>query len=98
MRLERISSNFMHSHKAEANKYSADSIFSTLENDECVYVDFFRFGAGSENFSDFVVSMEWADVEAAIRAFAGMGNAEAIRLQRAKRLAIAVDEFVKNSN
>jgi len=62
------------------------------------YVDFRSFGAGSERFSDFIVSLDWEDVEAIIQTFTDMGNIEAIRTKRARRLAAAMEEFAKNSN
>jgi hypothetical protein len=44
------------------------------------------------------VSLDWTDVEAVVDAFAKKGHSGALRVQRAEKLAAAVDEFAKNSN
>jgi hypothetical protein len=98
MRLERISTNFMHAHEAESSKFSPHTIFDLDVNNNRIYADFPHFGAGSEKFSDFVVSLSWDDVEAVIQTFAEMGNTAAVQLNQARKLASAVKEFVKNSN
>ena len=47
------------------------------------------------------VSLDWADVEALVDAFAKKGHSRALQMQRAEKLAAAVTDFVdfvKNSN
>jgi hypothetical protein len=42
--------------------------------------------------------MEWSDVETIIRIFVEMGATEAVRLERARKLAAAVHDIARNSN
>ena len=99
MRLDRASSNAVHGHSAESTKYNPHPFYKIFtKDDDRVYVEFTQFGAGSEKFSDFVVSLNWSDVEGIIQTFADMGGVDAVRLQRAAKLGMAVEEFVKTSN
>jgi hypothetical protein len=68
------------------------------DDGERVYNHFLRFGSGTENFSDFNVSLGWSDVEGIIKHFFEMGHSEAVRFDRARKLAAAVEEFAKHSN
>jgi hypothetical protein len=98
MRLERTSASSTQGHHADSEKvlpYSRHQIFG--DNHGRVYVEFDNFDAGSERLSDFVVSLNWPDVENLVQRFAAMGTAEAKRLQRAATLAAAVEQFVDNS-
>ncbi len=97
MQLDRISANFMHAHHAESDKYRVGQSDGEPSGWN-VRVDFPQFGAGTDNFSQFMVSLGWSDVEAIIRSFSEIGHPEAARLQRARTLAAALDEFAKNSN
>jgi hypothetical protein len=93
LRLRRIS-DLMHSHHEDSDVYSHRR--GDAEPDNCrACVDFRRFGAGSENFSWFEVSLGWSDVEALIDAFSLMEHPEAAQLQRARKLAAALDKFSK---
>jgi hypothetical protein len=96
MRLNRLGPN---SHHADSNSYSDDSPYiGGKDEGERVYNHFKRFGTGTENFNDFNVSLEWSDVEAITRTFFEMGLPEAVRLDRARKLAAAVEEFAKSLN
>ena len=91
MRLERLSANPMHRCEAESEKF-----FGTKdEAEQSVNVNFPEFGAGTESFSHFVVSFTWADAEALIQQFIEIGQPEGLRLQRARSLASAVEDFLK---
>jgi hypothetical protein len=59
-----------------------------------VYVDFDKFGAGTEKFSWMQALLRWADVGALISTFAQKGHPEAQRWERAIRLAQAVEDLV----
>jgi hypothetical protein len=99
MRLERIGSSFRFDHQAESSDYSAHSAYRGATNDnKHIHNHFLRFGTGPENANEFRVSLDWPDVEAIIRAFSQIGYPEAVRLERARKLATAVEEFAKNSN
>jgi hypothetical protein len=89
MRLKRISTS--HPHEEESAEYKAFGTSAT-------YVDFEKFGSGTDNFSWLRTSFEWADVESLIEAFAQMGHQEAKKLQLARNLGAAVEEFAKISN
>ena len=95
LRLQRLSGPYsMHSHHEDSDAYGASGRQGEPD-DWRVCVDFQRFGAGSENFSWFKVSLGWSDVEALIQTFSAMEHPEAARLQRARKLAAAFDEFSK---
>jgi hypothetical protein len=99
MRLERIVSSPKFDHQDESGEYGAHSGYRGATNDnEHIHTHFMRFGTGSENANDFRVSLDWPDVEAIIRTFSQMGHPEAVRLERARKLAVAVEGFIKNSN
>jgi hypothetical protein len=96
MRLKRLGANY---HHADSDSYGSHSAYKGGEDDgERVYNHFRRFGGGTENFNDFNVSLQWSDVEAIVRTFSEMGHPEAVRLERARKLAAAVEEFAKDSN
>ena len=98
MRLDRIGSSPGFDHQDESTDYSAHSAYRGARNDsEHVHNHFMRFGTGSDNFNDFRVSLGWPDIEAIVHKFSEMGHPEAIRLIRARKLAMALDEF-SNSN
>jgi hypothetical protein len=92
MRLDRLTSNYMHAHGADSDEYAVS------DDKNLAYIYFQKFGAGSERFSDFKVTFVWADIEAIVQKFADHGHPEAKRLVCAKKLAIAVEELVRNSN
>jgi hypothetical protein len=99
MRLKRIGHAAAQDHYADSDEYSSRSAYRGGEDGgQRVYNHFLRFGGGSENFNDFRVSLEWSDVEAIIQIFSASGHAEAMRLERARKLGAAVEELVKISN
>jgi hypothetical protein len=53
------------------------------------------FGLGSERHSDFAVSVKWSDLEALLRSFAEAGHPGALRIQKAMKLAVAAERFIK---
>jgi hypothetical protein len=75
----------MHAHYADSDAYA---VYGNGDEETTASIHFSQFGAGSERFSDFRVSLEWSDVEALIRAFSEKGYLEAARLERARMLAI----------
>jgi hypothetical protein len=95
MRLQRLTSSHWHAHHADSDRYT---VCGDGDEEKTASILFLKFGAGSERFSDFTVSLEWSDVEAIIRAFSDKGHLEAGRLERARMLAAAVEEIAKNSN
>jgi hypothetical protein len=76
------------------------SDFKTSRSDDAtqstVYLDFEKFGRGSENFSWFRIIAGWDDVEQLIEAFAKLGHPKAVRLRRAHQLAAAVESLTNN--
>jgi hypothetical protein len=90
MRLQRLTSSYMHAHHADSDAYT---VSGDSDEEQTASTHF-----GSERFSDFRVSLEWSDVEALIRAFSEKGHVEAARMERARMLAMAVEEIAKNSN
>ena len=99
MRLKRIGDTDGRDEWADSSEYDSGSPYrGSLDDGKRVYNHFKKFGSGSQNTSLFRVSLEWSDVEAIIRAFAEMGLAEAVRLERAQNLAGAVEAVAKNSN
>ena len=95
MRLKRIGNE---NHHADSDIYSPHSVFKGGQDDgERVYNCFLRFGSGTENFNDFSVSLQWSDVEAILLIFCEMGQPEAVRSHRARKLAVAFDEFAKSN-
>ena len=96
MRLNRLGPN---AHHADSNDYKPYSVYQGGKDEgERVYNHFLGFGSGTERFPDFNVSLEWSDVEAIIRTFSKMGHLEAARLERARGLAAAVDQFMQSVN
>jgi hypothetical protein len=95
MRLQRLTSSYMHAHHADSDAYT---VSGDSDEEQTASTLFSHFGAGSERFSDFWVSLEWSDIEALIRAFSEKGHLEAARLERARMLAMAVEEIAKNSS
>jgi hypothetical protein len=75
--------------------WSKDS-WNTEEQMACI--NFERFGTGTEKTSYFRASLAWDDVEAIIGVFAKMSHPAALRLERARRLADAVEAVAKNSD
>jgi hypothetical protein len=68
------------------------------EEDREAYVIDEHFGFGTEKTSQLVVALTWRDVEAVIAVFAKMDHPQAVKLERARELATAVENLVKNSN
>jgi hypothetical protein len=98
MRLKRIGDAAGRDEWADSADYRSRSHYrGGLDEGERVYNHFDRFGSGLQNTNLFRVSLEWSDVEAIIRTFAEKGFTEAIRLQRARKLAAAVEEIAQNS-
>jgi len=98
MWLERIGSNPKFDHQVKSANYSAQSAYRGARNGgEHIHIHFPRFGTASENTHDFRVSLDWADVEAILRAFCEMNHPEAVRLVRAKKLAAAIEDFAKST-
>jgi hypothetical protein len=96
MRLERLTPpNSTHAYQADSDRYS---VCEYGDKEPTADVLSLKFGASSERFSDFEVSLKWSDVEALIRVFSDKGHLEAVRLERARKLATAVEEIAKNSN
>lgn len=99
MLLDRISSNSLYDHRAESTDYNSHGTYKGAENDgEHVHNLFDRFGTGTDNFNTFRVSLDWKDVEDIIHVFLEMGHPAAARLERARKLAKALDDFAENSN
>jgi hypothetical protein len=71
MRLQRLTSSYMHAHHADSDAYT---VYGDGDEELTASTHFTHFGAGSERFSDFRVSLEWSDVEALIRAFSEKGH------------------------
>jgi hypothetical protein len=59
------------------------------------YAYFLEYGQGSERTNRFDVLLEWKDVEALIGVFAKMDCPRAVRLERARQLADAVESLIK---
>ena len=57
-----------------------------------VKVPFGRFGRGDQRRSDFVVEVNWIDVQGFIRAFIEMGHPDALYLRRVIRLADTIED------
>jgi hypothetical protein len=96
MRLNRLGPNHCH---ADSDDYSPGSTFvGGDDGGDRVYNHFHSFGNGIDNTSSFNVSIEWSDVEAIIRTFFEKGHPEAVRLERARELALAVAGVAQNSN
>jgi hypothetical protein len=99
MRLKRIGDADGRDEWADSINYDSGSTYrGGLDEGKRVYNHFEKFGSGLQNTSLFRVSLEWSDVEAIIRTFAEMGHAEAVRLERARKLAAAVEAVADNSN
>ncbi len=75
------------------------SDFKTRPSDDVaqstVYLDFKKFGRGSENSSWLQIIAGWSNVEELIEAFAKLGHPKAVRLQRAHQLATAVESLTR---
>jgi hypothetical protein len=96
MWLERISSSPRFDHQAKSTSYNSRSTYRDARNDgEHIHTHFPRFATDSEKTNDFRVSLDWSDVELAIRVFCEMKHPEAIRLMRAKTLTAAIEDFAK---
>jgi hypothetical protein len=55
-------------------------------------VSFNRFGRGEQRRSNFVVEVNWLDVEGFLREFIELGHPEVLRHQRGIRLAEAIEQ------
>ena len=63
-----------------------------IAEDSAVKVPFGRFGRGEQRRSDFVVEVNWIDVQGFIRAFIELGHPDALYLQRVILLADAIED------
>lgn len=54
-----------------------------------VIAEFPRFGGGTDRQQDYEVEMRWQDIEQAIKKFCEMGQADAIAVREAIKLASA---------
>jgi hypothetical protein len=79
-------------------KYEQESVDWTSYDGAEVFVDFMRFGEGSERTPFFRVLLKWEDIEAILSALAEKKHDGAIRIQRALRLADAVADLSDDSN
>ncbi|WP_294537797.1 hypothetical protein [uncultured Rhodoblastus sp.] len=89
-------SDAMHGHYQDCDAYTPRGRDAEPDNWRAC-ADFPRFGAGTENFSWFEVSLSWSDLEGLIHAFSLMDHPGVKHLQRARKLAGALDEFSQNS-
>ncbi|MFG1420664.1 MULTISPECIES: hypothetical protein [Roseixanthobacter] len=93
MKLYRITNSIIWRHEASSLDYSASSYLPVPSNeDDVVYNHFMDFGEG-EKAGSFRVELKWEDVEIIIRMFSEKNHPQAMLVQRARRLAAAVDEF-----
>jgi hypothetical protein len=63
-----------------------------------IWVNFKRFGRGTERRSDFSVEVSWIDVRGFIRTFIEMGHPEALYLEQLIQLAQAIEKSGWTSN
>ena len=68
-------------------EFGMENIEDNDPQDSRVKVAFPRFGHGEKNRSDFVVELNWIDVQGYIRSFIEMGHPDALYLQRLIQLA-----------
>jgi hypothetical protein len=86
MRLERDTSGSPASAEKEITKYA----YSRSDTSK-IWAYFDEFGGQN---SEFWVHLDWDDVERAIQTFAELGNENAFRLQKARKLAEAVSDYL----
>jgi hypothetical protein len=54
----------------------------------------FSYGAGREKRSQIQLQLTWEDIELAVRKFAELGNPEAIKLEKMRKLAAAIHDYL----
>jgi hypothetical protein len=91
MRLERDTSEGPASY---AEKETTEYNHSTPDPSK-IHAYFHEFGGQK---SRFWVHLDWDDVERAIQKFAELGNENAFRLQKARKLAEAVSDYLASTS
>lgn len=62
------------------------------------FIDFQKFGNGSERYNWLRIVLEWEDIVAIVKEMADEKHEGALRIQKALRLADALEDFLKDSN
>lgn len=96
MRLDLLRSKSQLDRIADSSEYLGYSGYRGAANDDDFIHNHFVFDDYPGEQPHARVSLKWADVEAIIDTFAKKGNPDALHLQRVRKLAVAMAEFMEN--